>query len=142
MSTFFPSSAQPRFTSDPDLTVAFTSLIETLENYQRSQTTFDEYAAKVRSGHLSWSPPHTNTDFWKKHTRRIVEKNNGELVKSLARALGCGGGNAQRDRTVLVVAAHDVGVLVRVPERRKVRESLGVKVKCMQLMANSDTSEV
>lgn len=63
-------------------------------------------------------------------------------MKSLARALGCGGGNAQRDRTVLVVAAHDVGVLVRVPERRKVRESLGVKVKCMQLMANSDTSEV
>ena len=62
-------------------------------------------------------------------------------MKSLARALGCGGGGAQRDRTVLVVAAHDVGVLVReVPERRKVRESLGVKVKCMQLMANSDTS--
>lgn len=134
-------STQSRFTSDPDLASDLTYLIETLENYQRSQTTFDEYAAEVRSGHLSWSPPHTNTDFWKKNARRIIEENNGELMKCLGRALGCGDGNAQRDKTVLAVAAHDVGVLVReVPEKRKVWESLSVKAKCMQLMANSDAS--
>ncbi|KAF8416757.1 armadillo-type protein [Tirmania nivea] len=134
-------STQSRFTSDPDLTSDLTYLIETLESYQRSQTTFDEYAAEVRSGHLSWSPPHTNIDFWKKNARRIIEENDGELMKCLARALGCGGGNGQRDKTVLAVAAHDVGVLVReIPEKRKVWESLGVKAMCMQLMANSDAS--
>lgn len=105
-----------------------------MENYQKSQTTFDEYAAEVRSGHLSWSPPHTNTDFWKKNARRIVEEKQGELVKSLARAL-----SASQDKVVLAVAAHDVGVLVReVPEKRKVWEQLGVKGRIMELMGDSD----
>ncbi|KAF8469118.1 armadillo-type protein [Kalaharituber pfeilii] len=126
-----------RFTSDPDLSADLAYLIETLENYQRSQTTFDEYAAEVRSGHLSWSPPHKNTDFWKKNARRIVEENQGELMKALARALQTSGSN----KLALAVAAHDVGVLVReVPEKRKVLESLGVKARVMQLMADTDAS--
>lgn len=62
-------------------------------------------------------------------------------MKCLARALGCGDENTQRDKTVLAVAAHDVGVLVReVPEKRKAWEGLGVKAECMQLMANSHAS--
>jgi len=108
-------------------------------------TTFDEYAAEVGSGHLRWSPPHKSLDFWKKNARRIVEENNGELMKCLARALGCdvdGSGQIElRDKTTVAVAAHDVGVLVReVPEKRKAWEALGVKARVMELMADSDAS--
>lgn len=62
-------------------------------------------------------------------------------MKCLARALGAGEEGGARDKTVLAVAAHDVGVLVReVPEKRKAWENLGVKGRCMQLMADSDAS--
>jgi len=138
-------STLTRFTSDPDLTSDLNYLIDTLENYQKSMTTFDEYAAEVRSGHLRWSPPHKNLDFWKKNAKRIVEENNGELKKCLARALGCdvdaSGQGTPRDKITLAVAAHDVGILVReVPEARKAWETLGVKAKVMDLMADSDPS--
>ncbi|KAI5787628.1 armadillo-type protein [Peziza echinospora] len=135
-------STSQRFTSDPDLTADLTYLIETLENYQRSQTTFDEYAAEVRSGHLRWSPPHKNTDFWKKNARRIVEEGQGELMKALATALSGGAAASTPDaKTVLAVAAHDVGVLVReVPEKRKVWEQLGVKARVMELIGDTDAS--
>lgn len=56
------------------------------------------------------------------------------LVRALARVL-----TTSTDKTVLAVAANDVGVLVReVHGSRKKWEELGVKSKVMELMGDSD----
>ena len=45
-------------------------------------SSFDEYAAEVRSGKLDWSPVHRSESFWKINASRLQEKDN-ELLKSL-----------------------------------------------------------
>ncbi|EPS42783.1 hypothetical protein H072_3111 [Dactylellina haptotyla CBS 200.50] len=120
--------------NDPDLTADLDSCLSSLESFQMTQTTFDEYATEIRSGHLSWSPPHRNQDFWKKHARRIMEEAGGELPQCLARVL-----KESDEKIVLAVAAHDVGVLVKeVPEKRRVWDGLMVKARVMELMGDSD----
>jgi V-type H+-transporting ATPase subunit H len=119
---------------DPDLTADLDTCVQALESFQMTQTNFDEYATEIRSGHLSWTPPHRNDDFWKKNARKIMEDNNGELVKCLATVL-----QESKEKVVLAVAAHDVGVLVKeVPEKRRVWDGLQVKARVMELMGDSD----
>ncbi|KAK6529315.1 H(+)-transporting V1 sector ATPase subunit H [Arthrobotrys megalospora] len=120
--------------TDPDLTADLDTCLSALESFQLTQTNFDEYATEIRSGHLSWTPPHRNQDFWKKNARRIMEENNGELVQCLARVL-----RESDEKLVLAVAAHDVGVLVKeVPEKRRVWDGVMVKARVMELMGDSD----
>ncbi|KAF3935853.1 hypothetical protein ABW19_dt0204381 [Dactylella cylindrospora] len=120
--------------TDPDLTADLDTCLSSLESFQMTQTNFDEYATEIKSGHLSWTPPHRNQDFWKKHARRIMEEGNGELPKALARVL-----MESSEKGVLAVAAHDVGVLVKeVPEKRRVWDGLRVKARIMELMGDSD----
>ncbi|KAK6542071.1 H(+)-transporting V1 sector ATPase subunit H [Orbilia ellipsospora] len=120
--------------TDPDLTADLETCLNALESFQMTQTNFDEYATEIRSGHLSWTPPHRNQDFWKKNARRIMEDNNGELVQCLARVL-----KESDEKIALAVAAHDVGVLVKeVPEKRRVWDGLRVKARVMELMGDSD----
>ncbi|RVD83098.1 uncharacterized protein DFL_007499 [Arthrobotrys flagrans] len=120
--------------TDPDLTTDLETSVTALESFQLTQTNFDEYATEIRSGHLSWTPPHKNQDFWKKNARRIMEENNGELVQCLARWL-----RESDEKVVLAVAAHDVGVLVKeVPEKRRVWDGVKVKARVMELMGDSD----
>ncbi|CUS14043.1 unnamed protein product [Tuber aestivum] len=123
-----------RFTSasDPDLTADLSSLIEALDSFQSSQTTLSSYRLEIISGHLRWSPPHRNEGFWKRHAREIMDDT--ELVKALSRVL-----SGSTDKTVLAVAANDVGVLVReAPGGRKKWEEQGVKSRVMELMGDSD----
>ncbi|KAF3908835.1 hypothetical protein AA313_de0205952 [Arthrobotrys entomopaga] len=120
--------------TDPDLTADLDTCLNALESFQMTQTNFDEYAMEIRSGHLSWTPPHRNQDFWKKNARRIMEDNGGELVQCLARVL-----KESDEKVALAVAAHDVGVLVKeVPEKRRVWDGLRVKARVMELMGDSD----
>ncbi|KAL7270375.1 H(+)-transporting V1 sector ATPase subunit H [Rhizina undulata] len=125
-------SSRMTSTSDPDLSADLQELIQSLETFQSSQTTLSSYRLEILNGHLRWSPPHRNEGFWKKYSREILEDT--ELVKALARALG-----TSADKTVLAVAANDVGVLVReVPGSRKKWEGLGVKNRVMELMGDGD----
>lgn len=126
LSTRFDSS------SDPEITADLSSLIQALDGFQSEQTTLSSYRLEIMSGHLRWSPPHRNDGFWKKHAREIVDDK--ELCKQLARVLG-----SSADKTVLQVAANDVGVLVKeVPYSRKRWEELGAKARVMELMGDTD----
>jgi V-type H+-transporting ATPase subunit H len=127
-----------RHLTDPDLLEDLTALSSMLEEYTKTQTTFDQYAAEVQSGHLRWSPPHKNPTFWKDNARRIVEESNGALPKKLAEILSKSWDN---DKQVLAIACNDVGSLVKeVPERRTQLERLGLKTRVMELMADKDES--
>lgn len=127
-----------RHLSDEDLQEDLQSIDEMLQEYTKNQTTFDEYADEVNSGHLRWSPPHRNPTFWRENARKILENNKGELPKKLAEIVGK---NWDTDKKVLAIAANDLGNLVKeVPEQRGVLEKLGLKARVMELMNDPDES--
>ncbi|KAI5304696.1 H(+)-transporting V1 sector ATPase subunit H [Ascosphaera pollenicola] len=125
-----------RHHTDPDLLEDLQALIDMLDAYTQTQTTFDEYASEVRSGHLRWSPPHRNPQFWRENAKRILEAEKGVLPKKLAEILSK---EWENDKSVLEIACNDIGYLVKeVPEKRGQLEKLGIKARVMQLMADSD----
>ncbi|KAA6410984.1 MAG: V-type H+-transporting ATPase subunit [Lasallia pustulata] len=131
-----PSSPRRRHLTDPDLLDDLASLTAMLDDYTSAQTTFDEYASEVQSGHLRWSPPHRDAGFWRDNARKILEDNKGELPKRLAEIMGKGW---ESDKQVLAIACNDVGWLVKeVPEKRSQLEKLGLKGRVMELMAEAD----
>ncbi|KAL1862880.1 hypothetical protein VTK73DRAFT_6590 [Phialemonium thermophilum] len=122
--------------TDPDLQEDLDNLRAMLDEYARTKTTFDEYVAEVESGHLRWSPPHRNTTFWVENARRILEHENGAVVRRLAEIMAR---PWDGDKAVLAIACNDVGNLVReVPERRSQLEKLGLKTRIMELMGDPD----
>lgn len=125
-----------RHLTDPDLLEDLGELKTILEEYTKNQTTFDEYADEVISGHLRWSPPHRNPTFWRENARRIIEDKRGELPKKLAEILSK---NWESDKQVLAIGCNDVGNLVKeVPEHRSTLEKLGLKARLLELMGDSD----
>jgi V-type H+-transporting ATPase subunit H len=127
-----------RHLSDQDLLDDLKNLTNILEEYTKTHTTFDEYAAEVNSGHLRWSPPHRSPTFWAENSRRILEHENYALLKKLAEIMAKPWDD---DKQVLAIACNDVGCLVKeVPEKRQQLEKLGLKSRVMELMASSDES--
>ncbi|KAJ2897265.1 ARM repeat-containing protein [Zalerion maritima] len=122
--------------NDQELQHDLSELMEMLDDYAKDKTTFDEYVAEVRAGHLRWSPPHKNEEFWQENARKIVEFNHGELLQKLAEIMSKPWEN---DRAVLAIACNDIGYMVReVPDRRPRMEKLGLKARIMELMADEN----
>ncbi|KAI9820478.1 MAG: H(+)-transporting V1 sector ATPase subunit H [Phylliscum demangeonii] len=131
-------SIRSRHLTDPDLLDDLQALTTLMDDYCRTQTTFDEYAAEVRSEHLHWSPPHRNESFWRENARRIVDDLHGELLLLLAAILAK---PWEGNKTVLAVACNDVAWLVKVLPQQPLRdrlEKLGLKARVMALMADED----
>lgn len=127
-----------RHLTDPDLLEDLKSLSDMLDEYTKTQTTFDQYAAELQSGHLRWSPPHRNPTFWKDNARRILDDGNGALPKKLAEIMGK---EWENDKQVLAIGCNDVGQLVKeLPQRRTQLEKLGLKTRVMELMGDKDES--
>lgn len=127
-----------RHLTDPDLVEDLQSLSDMLEEYTKTQTTFDQYAAELQSGHLRWSPPHRNPTFWKENARRILDESNGSLPKKLTEILAKDWDN---DKQVLAIGCNDVARLVKEqPGRRGQLERLGLKTRVMELMGDKDES--
>ncbi|KAK8196739.1 H(+)-transporting V1 sector ATPase subunit H [Zalaria obscura] len=129
---------QGRHLTDADALEDLKTLQDLVDEYTKSQTTFDEYAAEVESGHLRWSPPHRNPDFWRENARKILDEEQGRLVKKLAEILSKEWAN---DKQVLAIGCNDVAQLIKeVPEKRQQLERLGLKTRVMELMQESDES--
>lgn len=129
-----------RHLTDPDLLEDLDGLVGMLDEYTKTRTTFDGYAAEVRSGHLHWSPPHRNPTFWVENARRIVDENQGELPKRLAEILSK---SWDGDKQVLAIACNDVGWLVKeAPELRSRLEKYGLKARVMAVMAKEQDESV
>ncbi|KAK5422227.1 H(+)-transporting V1 sector ATPase subunit H [Exophiala xenobiotica] len=132
------SNLQGRHLTDQDLLEDLENLKTMLEEYTKNQTTFDEYADEVNSGHLRWSPPHRNPTFWRENARKILEDKKGELPKKLTEILSKGW---ESDKKILAIGCNDVGNLVKeVPEYRSTLERLGLKARLLELMGDSDES--
>lgn len=127
-----------RHLTDADALDDLKALAGLLDEYTKTQTTFDTYAAEVASGHLRWSPPHRSAAFWRDNARRIIEADKGELPRMLAEILAK---RWESDKQVLAVGCNDVACLVKeVPEKRAVLEKMGLKTRVMELMQDPDES--
>ncbi|KAK3680467.1 H(+)-transporting V1 sector ATPase subunit H [Vermiconidia calcicola] len=130
------TNLKTRHHTDPDLLEDLESLTELMTEYTSSQTTFSEYASEVNSGHLRWSPPHKNGDFWRENARQIIEEDKGELCKKLAEILSKDWAN---DKQVLAIGCNDVAFLVKeAPEKRQQLERMGLKARVMALMQDEN----
>ncbi|XP_068735058.1 V-type proton ATPase subunit H-like [Montipora capricornis] len=119
--------------ADEDVKDDVEIVYEKLNERVQDLSTFDEYAAEVRSGRLEWSPVHKSEKFWRENAQRLNEKN-FELLKILTRLL-----EKSTDPTILAVAAHDTGEYVRhYPRGKHVLENLGCKVMVMKMMTHND----
>lgn len=122
--------------TDPDLKEDLENLQSLLEEYTKTKTTFDEYVGEVNSGHLRWSPPHRNSVFWAENARKILDFENGEVVRKIAQIMAKPWEN---DKAVLAIGCNDIGWLVKeVPEKRSQLEKLGLKTRVMELMGEAD----
>lgn len=132
------SNLSGRHLTDEDLVEDLKTLSDMLDEYTKTQTTFDQYAAELQTGHLRWSPPHRNPTFWQENARRILDESNGAYPKKLTEILSK---EWDSDKQVLAIGCNDVGQLVKVlPERRSQLEKLGLKTRVMALMADKDES--
>jgi len=148
-STFLPAATQARLPAllgnlkgrhltDSDLLEDVNNLKNMLDDFSKSQTTFDEYAQEVQSGHLRWSPPHRNAAFWHENARKILEDDKGGLVKKLAEILAKGW---ESDKQVLAIGCNDVACLIKeVPEKKQALEKVGIKGRLVELMQSDDES--
>lgn len=122
--------------TDEDLSADVQALKSMLDEYSKSQTTFDSYALELRSGHLRWSPPHRDGAFWKENAHRIIDENKGELTKKLAEILAK---SWENDKQVLAIGCNDVAMLVKeAPEKKATLEKAGLKARVMELMQAPD----
>ena len=132
------SNLKTRHLTDQDLLEDLESLTNMVSEYTSEQTTFSEYSAEVNSGHLRWSPPHKNGDFWRENARQIIEQDKGELCKKLAEILSKDWSN---DKQVLAIGCNDVAFLVKeCPEKRQQLEKMGLKARVMALMQDENES--
>nr|POE49277.1 v-type proton atpase subunit h [Quercus suber] len=132
------SNLKSRHLTDNDLLEDLESLKNLMDEYTKTQTTFGEYEAEVQSGHLRWSPPHKNQDFWRENARQIIENENGALCKKLAETLSK---DWNSDKQVLAIGCSDVAYLVKeCPEKRQLLERLGLKARVMALMQDENES--
>ena len=129
-------NTKTRHNTDPDLLEDLDALAQLMDDYTSSQTTLTTYADEVRSGHLRWSPPHKNADFWRANALAIIEQDQGALPRQLAEILAKDWSN---DKQVLAIGCNDVAFLVKeCPEKRGQMERWGLKGRVMALMRDAD----
>jgi len=127
-----------RHLNDEDLLEDLNKLSDMMDDYTSSQTTLGEYSAEVQSGHLRWSPPHKNADFWRENALKVIETDNGDLCKQLATILSK---DWSSDKQVLAIGCNDVAFLVKeCPEKRAALEKFGLKARVMALMQDENES--
>lgn len=108
-------------------------LKENLNSAYQRLNSFEEYVAEVKSGLLTWSPPHKSDMFWRENAPRLAE-NDCEILKILSQLL-----ETSTDFTTVAIAANDLGMYVanHIMGRRNL-EVLGIKAKMMVLLAHKD----
>ncbi|KAK5137344.1 hypothetical protein LTR08_008921 [Meristemomyces frigidus] len=130
------ANLKTRHLNDEDLLEDLDKLTTMMGEYTSSRTTLATYAAELSTGHLRWSPPHKNTQFWQDNALAIISQDNGALLKQLAEILAK---SWDADKQVLAIGCSDVAALVKAcPEKRAVLETFGLKGRVMGLMQDGD----
>ncbi|OIR58718.1 MAG: V-type ATPase V1 subunit H [Amphiamblys sp. WSBS2006] len=92
---------------DEELSEEVCFLQKRLSEASISLTTFEEYAAELRTKRLEWSPTHTSTLFWEKNSPRLFEKKK-ELLRILSDIV-----TQEGEAESVAIATHDLGQFVK-----------------------------
>jgi len=118
--------------ADEDITADLDQVLEKLNASVEDLTTWDEYAAEVKSGRLEWSPVHKQDGFWRQNACKVTD-NNYELLKLLVKLLQ----QNDSDATIQAIACHDLGEFIRhYPRGKKTFDALGGKELVMIRMTH------
>ena len=121
---------------DQDLQEDLENLSNLLEEYTNSRTTLETYTHEIDSGHLRWSPPHKNAEFWQENAMSVITTENGAYLRKLAEILSK---DWSSDKQVLAIGCSDVAFLVKqCPEKRSTLEKAGLKARVMALMQDEN----
>ncbi|KAK4538890.1 hypothetical protein RGQ29_032241 [Quercus rubra] len=113
---------------DPDLQSDLEYVVKTLRVSIERLSNFEIYSGEITTGNLSWTPAHTNEQFW----RENISKFDAEDYKLIRRLIALLGDNNDEVREV---AAHDLGEVARFhPEGKQLVARLGGKAKLMALL--------
>jgi len=119
---------------DADLVNELGEVAEELDDLVKDMSSWDEYAAEIRSGDLHWSSVHKSEGFWRNSAVKLHE-NDCEILKILVSSLD------SANPTVQAVATHDIGQYVaHYKHGRRHVENMGGKNKIFTLMANENSS--
>lgn len=119
---------------DADLVAELDEVIEELDDLVKDMSSWDEYAAELRTGDLHWSSVHKSEGFWRNCAIKLHE-NDCEFLKILVSCLD------SANPTVQAVATHDIGQYVaHYKNGRRHVENQGGKNKIFTLMANENSS--
>eukprot|EP01137_Pigoraptor_chileana_P010303 Opistho-2@59710 len=130
------TSMSARQWADEDMTEDITTVLDALRLSVQDMSSFDQYAAELRSGKLEWTPVHRSEKFWHENVMRLNE-NDFELVKLLVEVIQ----RSNTDAIALAVAAHDIGEYVRRnPRGKSAVEKYNGKSAVMQLMGHRDNA--
>lgn len=76
----FAQGAVRKSFPDPDLAGDLHAVAEDLEAAMVKLSSFDEYTSEVKSGNLTWSPPHKSVLFWRDNATRLCD-NDCEVLR-------------------------------------------------------------
>ncbi|GAA6010502.1 hypothetical protein JCM11491_006969 [Sporobolomyces phaffii] len=129
----FVKTLQGRKFGDEEIKEDVDFLIQELTQSFEGLTTYDEYKSELATGHLTWSPPHKNEDFWRDNAAKLTERDR-EQLKTLVKLL-----ITSQEPLTLAVAANDIAQFVKFHDNgKKAIEDLGAKARVMELMAHGD----
>ncbi|GAA5831556.1 hypothetical protein JCM11251_000747 [Rhodosporidiobolus azoricus] len=130
----YAQTLQGRKFADEEIKEDVDFLVEELKRSFEGLTTYDEYKSELSSGHLTWSPPHKNDEFWQSNASKLADRDR-EQLKILVNLLI----SPSSDATTLAVAANDIAQFVKFHETgKKAVDDLGAKARVMQLMTHPD----
>jgi V-type H+-transporting ATPase subunit H len=105
----------------PDMNYCYEILTSTIQKL----SSFELYQSEVLSGALTWSPAHTNEQFWRENINQFEHKG-FKIIQRLIELL------ADEDDSVREIAASDLGEFARFhPEGKRIIQKLGGKAKLM-----------
>lgn len=126
---------QQKSWKDEDIKEDVDATLETMMKHVHELSSFDEYAAEVRSGELKWSAVHKSDSFWRDNVMKLNE-NDHEILRLLIATV-----EKPQTTTTLAVALHDLGEYCRTyPQGRGNVEELGGKSAVMAAMAHADAA--
>ncbi|GAA5861771.1 hypothetical protein JCM1840_005261 [Sporobolomyces johnsonii] len=129
----FVQSLQGRKFGDEEIREDVDFLVDELKKSFEGLTTYDEYKSELASGHLTWSPPHKNEDFWRDNAAKLTDRDR-EQLKVLVGLLV-----SSQEPLTLAVAANDIAQFVKFYDNgKKALEDLGAKARVMELMGHQD----
>jgi len=117
---------------DVDLQADLEFVAETLRNAIERLSNLELYSSELSSGNLTWSPAHTNEQFWRENIHKL-DGDNYRLIRRLVELL------TDDSDEVREIAAHDVGEVARFhPEGKTILAKLNAKPRLMALLKDKN----